>query len=198
MTTMVDPIFFKELAAAEPQDVCRRSLCRYDADNQCYGLAVWGDAYEVYPHASTIRRLSHSTGSTHEYLDLFIVHYLLHATAVDVRNHWISEKDIPGGPTFFRGPHELPTGMITHRYGNDLNAFENACRRINGTPLDLADAAFAFRVAPRIPVAVLYHIGDEDFPAESRLLFDGSITEHLATDIVYALAVDVCQRLSAL
>jgi hypothetical protein len=198
MTTQVDPIFFKELAAAEPQDVCRRACCRHDADTRCYTLPVWGDDYAVYPEESTIRRLCNKMGIAHAYLDLFIVHYLLHAKAVDVRNTWISEKDIPGGATFFRGPHAIPTDLITKRYGDDLEAFVKSCHRLEGTVLDMADAAFAFCVAPRVPVAVLYFIGDDEFPAESRLLFDSSITDHLAADIVYALAVDVCARLSAL
>lgn len=198
MTTRVDPIFFKELAEAAPQDVCRRALCRYEADHRCYTLSVWGDAYAVYAHRSEIRRLSDKMGTAHAYLELFIVHYLLNAKAVDVQHTWISEKDIPGGATFFRGPHEIPTDLIARRYGDDLEAFETCCRRINGTPIDMADAAFVFGVVPRVPVAVLHFKGDDEFPAESRLLFDGSITAHLATDIVYALAVDVCARLSAL
>jgi hypothetical protein len=197
MTTPVDPIFFAELAAAAPPDVCRRSRCHYDAGEQCYTLSVWGDAYTVYPHESRIDRLSHHMGPAHAYLDLFIVHYLLHAKAVDVANTWISEKDIPGGATFFRGPHEIPTDLIVRRYDRDIEAFKSACCRLQGSRLDMADTAFAFRAAPRIPVAVLYFIGDEDFPSESRLLFDSSITAHLAADIVYALAVDTCERLSA-
>jgi hypothetical protein len=197
MTTHVDPLFFAELAAAIPLDVCRRSLCRYDADGQYYSLSVWGDAYAVYPHESRVDRLSHHMGPAHAYLDLFIVHYLLHAKAVDATNTWISEKDIPGGATFFRGPHEIPTELIVRRYESDIKAFISACCRLQGSPLAMADAAFAFRAAPRIPVAVLYFIGDEDFPPESRLLFDSSITAHLAADIVYALAVDTCERLCA-
>lgn len=196
MTTHVDPLFFAELAAAAPPDVCRRSLCRYDAGQQCYTLSVWGDAYAVYPHESRVDRLSHHMGPAHAYLDLFIVHYLLHAKAVDVSNQWISEKDIPGGAAFFRGPHEIPANLIARRYGNDIEGFISGCRRLQGVPLDMADAAFAFHAAPRIPVAVLYFVGDEEFTAESRLLFDRSITAHLAADIVYALAVDTCERLS--
>lgn len=84
---------------------------------RCYGLSVWGAAYAVYPGESRISRLSKKMGTDHEYLDLFVVHYLLHAKAVDLRNIWISEKDIPGGAIFFRGPHEIPTDRITKRYG---------------------------------------------------------------------------------
>ena len=59
----------------------------------------------------------------------------------------------------------------------------------------MADAAYSFRMTPRIPVAVLYWIGDEDFPAESKILYDKTIAEHLAPDIIYALAVGTCDRI---
>ena len=196
MTTQVDPLFYDDLAAEDPTAVCRRSLCRYDAGQRCYSLPVWGDTYAVYPAASRIHRVTSNRGVGHAYLDLFIVHYLLHARDVDVSNTWISEKDVPGGATFFRGPHKIPTDMLARRFGDDIDAFAACCRRFGGTALQMADAAFAFRVVPRIPVAVLYFNGDEDFPAESRLLFDSTITTHLAADIIYALAVDVCSRLS--
>ena len=197
MTTLVDPLFFQELAAAAPHDVCRRALCRYDAGNRCYRVSVWGDEYAVCAHESEIRCLENTSGAPHAYRELFIVHYLLHAKAVAPRHVWISEKDIPGGATFFRGPHEIPTHLITRRYGDDIDAFASGCRRLKGEPLDMADAAFVFLAAPRVPLAVLYFRGDDEFAAESRLLFDSSIIDHLAADIVYALAVDACERLCA-
>jgi hypothetical protein len=58
----------------------------------------------------------------------------------------------------------------------------------------MADAAYSFRITTRIPVAVLYWIGDEDFPAESKILYDRTIAENLASDIIYALAVGICER----
>jgi len=44
-------------------------------------------------------------------------------------------------------------------------------------------------------VAVLFWQGDEEFPTEAKLLYDATIGRHLALDIVYALAVGVCEQL---
>jgi hypothetical protein len=44
-------------------------------------------------------------------------------------------------------------------------------------------------------VAVLLWQGDAEFPAEAKLLYDATIARHLASDIVYALAVGVCEQL---
>jgi hypothetical protein len=42
---------------------------------------------------------------------------------------------------------------------------------------------------------VLYWEGDEQFGAEAKLLFDKSISAHLALDVIYAMAVGICKRL---
>jgi hypothetical protein len=124
-----------------------------------------------------------------------MIHYLLNSKEIQISNEWISEKDIPGGTTFFRGPHEIPTNLISLRFSNDINEFKERCEHLDGIPLNMADATYSFKITPRIPVAVLYWRGDDDFPTESKILYDRTITEHLASDIIYALAVGICERL---
>ena len=57
------------------------------------------------------------------------------------------------------------------------------------------NVSYIFEITPRIPVAVLYWRGDDEFKAESKILYDRTIAEHLASDMIYALAVGVCERL---
>ena len=68
----------------------------------------------------------------------------------------------------------------------------------NGVPPDMADAACIFKTTPCIPVAVLYWEGDDEFPPESKILYDKSVTEHLASDFIFALAVAICARIGNL
>lgn len=196
MTDLIDKVYFQELSEQDPIDVCRRALCSYDDTNKFYSLSVWGEAYKIYPHQFRIEFFNECHTSSHPYLDLFTVHYLLKAKEIEPSNQWISEKDIPGGSTFFRGPHEIPTNLITVQFKDDIESFKNKCEELMGSPLDLADAAFAFKITPRIPVAVLYWVGDNEFPAESKILYDKTIAEQLASDIIYALAVEICERIS--
>jgi hypothetical protein len=194
MTNPVDPIHFDDLAALDPQDVCRRVGCSYDHEKQCFSLRVWDDEYTVYPHDFRIDRTGQADILPHDYFPVFVIHYLLGGQPIDIHNRWVSEKDIPGGTAFFRGPHEVPTHLIAGRYDGQMATFKHYCEQLGGRRLDMADAAYAFRITPRIPVAVLYWERDEEFPAESKLLFDPTISEHMALDAIYALAVEVCTR----
>jgi hypothetical protein len=195
MTQLIDNVFFKDLQGQNPENVCRRALCSYNDEKKYYLLSVWGDEYAIYPYEQTIEPISKNIRTPHEYLSIFIIHYLLRAKATRLSDEWISEKDIPGGPTFFRGPHEIPTSLISSQYSGDIKKFGKICEQLGGALIDMADAAYVFKITPRIPVAVLYWEGDDDFLPESKLLFDKSITQHLALDIIFALAVDICTRI---
>ncbi len=193
--SLVDPLYFSRLAKQDPADVCRRAVCTYDAAAGTYGLAVWGRQYAVDPRKGRIFCVSPDLGPLHPYFDLFAVHYLLSAKEVPPAGQWISEKDIPGGTTFFRGPHAIPAHLIVSRFDEDIQGLTRRCEQYGGTKLEFADAAFSFFITPRVPVAVLFWQGDEAFPAEAKLLYDATIVRHLASDIVYALAVGVCEQL---
>lgn len=196
MTDPIDRIFFSDLAELDPADVCRRASCGYDDVDDRYTLSVWGEPYAVFPSRAKIECRSDHARHPHEYFSLFTIHYLLTAKGINPTGEWISEKDIPGGSVFFRGPHAVPTNRITHRFENHVDRFRQRCEEHCGIPLDLADAAYCFEITPRIPVAVLYWAGDEDFPAEAKILYDRTISRHLALDVVYALAVGICERLA--
>lgn len=194
MTNIVDKSYFSKLAHANPQILCRRKCCSYNADTGKYSVTVWGDQFFIDYVDEKIDAVSITSKPPHEYFYLFAMYYLLGDKDIPLSGEWISEKDLPGGPTFFRGPHLIPTELISRRFGNDLEAFCAWSRQSGGTPVELGDAAFRFEITEDIPVVLLYWAGDEDFPAEAKLLYDRSIAELLSLDILYALAVGVCDR----
>ena len=195
MTDYINKLYFQELSDKNSEEVCRRAMCAYDDTKKNFEISIWGDIFKIYPEQGIIECDNKKHEGLHPYFDLFIMHYLLKAKAMELANQWISEKDIPGGSTFFRGPHAIPTRLITSQFDGDIDGFKHKCEQLMGSPLKLADAAFVFKVAPRVPVAVLYWKGDDEFPTESKILYDRTIYDHLALDIIYALAVGVCERL---
>lgn len=187
--------YFEELAEKDPGEISGRTACRYDAAAGAYVLPVWGDEYVIHPHEARIECKADPDRRSSELFRLFIVYYLLRSKAAVSCNRWISEKDLPGGATFFRGPHEIPTRLITGFYGNDIEAFGERCRRLSGVPLEMADAAYRFDITANIPVAVLFWAGDDEFPPEAKILYDQTISQHLTLDIVFSLAVEICNRI---
>ncbi len=188
----IDKTIFSDLEKCDPEDVVKRTGCRFDKTGKKYFVKVWDHEYCVDLNALKVRPLGSGHKTYHEFLYLFILYYLMEAKGINPSGVWVSEKDIPGGSAFFRGPHTIPGNMITERFGNDLTSFKKRCIKLKGVRLDMADAAFKFHITPAIPAAVLYYFADEDFPCEAKLLFDYTIASHLPLDIIYALAVEIC------
>ncbi len=193
-TNIIDKSYFESLTKLDPDDLCQKALCRYDKEKKSYTILVWGNEYTIFPQELKIE-CSDGKFNPHELFYLFVIFYLLNLKDVKVKNEWISEKDIPGGTTFFRGPHEIPTDLISKRYKNDLKAFSEKCIELGGIELDFADAAYRFDIVPHIPIAALYWEGDDDFPPEAKILYDRTIMDHLTSDIIFSLAVQVCARI---
>ncbi len=188
------PQLFQELADRDPAEVCRRSQCQWDESTKAYTITLWDDEYQVFPLSGRIERITANNAEPHEYFAVFVLNYLLHVKEVPLRLQWISVSDIPGGATFFRGPHEIPTKLIIEKFPEGGDDLAKVCKKLGGVPLEMADMAFRFTITPRIPVALLFWRGDEDFAAEARVLFDRAILSSCAIDTIYALAVDICDR----
>ncbi len=197
MTEKIDKTNFTDLESFDPADVTARTGCEFDPVARQYRIKIWGHVYCVDLKAYEVRPEGPGLNSCHDYLHLFILYFLMKSSLLPPKEKWVSEKDIKGGAAFFRGPHTLPTDWISQRFKNDIKAFSQACEKLGGVSLALADSAFSFQITPSIPVAVLYWQGDEDFPCETKLLFDRTIERHLPLDIIYALAVEVCHSVSA-
>lgn len=193
MSSSIDPSNFHDLAACDPEQVVSRTGCRYDRAKNQYRLMVWGHPFIVDLNRNQVKPQGPGSKTDTSYLHLFILYFLMKSKDIPPLGTWVSEKDIPGGAGFFRGPHTIPVEIITNQFKNDLDLFKKRGQTLGGFPMDLADAAFLFQITQSIPIAVLYWQGDEDFPSQARLLFDKTIPMHLPLDIIYALAVDVCR-----
>ncbi|WP_457553699.1 DUF3786 domain-containing protein [Desulfobacula sp.] len=195
MSEGIDKTIFLDLKSCDPEMVVSRTGCKFDKSLEQYFVTIWGEKYCVDLNTYEIRPEGTRQKNYHEYLYLFILYYLMKSKNIPLSGNWVSEKDIPGGEAFFRGPHTIPSELITRRFGENMDGFKKACEKLSGTPLELADAAFLFPITPTIPVAALYWQGDEDFSSEARLLFDRTIEQHLPLDIIWALSVEVCHTL---
>ncbi len=195
MSQLIDKILFQDLLSCDPEDVTKRTGALYDEKKGRYLVNIWGNSYDVMPEQCSIKPWGLGGRTHRDYLYLFMLHYLMKAKPIPLSGQWVSEKDIVGGEGFFRGPHTLPTQILARAFGNDLAAFLAAGKALGARPLPMADAALVFDITPRIPVAVLLWLEDEEFGSQAKLLFDRTIEQHLPLDIIYALAVEVCHAL---
>ena len=178
-----------------PKKSRARALCEYDEGRNCYTIEAWNETYEVYPATSQILCVTKNNEPVDIEFGLAILFYLLKGTDDPIKNEWISEKDLPGGVSFFVGPHKVPVHLFAEKFGEDLGGFRAVCEKLGGSPIQMGDAAYSFKILPRIPLAVILWEKDDEFEAEAKLLFDKTIQNHLPIDVIFGLAQEVCQRI---
>lgn len=182
-----DPYLWVQLERETPEEICRRALVNYDHEkgfllpflNQTFQiLPTKRSIIPLYRHAPTIKSFE---------FDLIILTYLLRVTAINICGELVNEKQIPGGETFFRGPHSLNTRPMEEIFGEDSDAFLSAGRKLNGEVKKLGDAGICLPVFPRVPVTLILWVKDDEFPAEIKVGFDSTISSHLPLDIIWAM-----------
>jgi hypothetical protein len=196
----IDSDYWDEFARLDPQTVCIRTLADYQVKQRAYTLPVLNQDYVILPHRRRIERLTEGGALTEEDLTkeftLMVLFYLLHAKNIPLARKWISEKDLPGGTTFFRGPHALSVDLVEKKYGQSPAGFIEAGKLLGGTPVRFGDKSIALDVFPRIPIIYILWMGDEEFPPKAGVLFDATIESHFTLDMIWIMINEVSRRLA--
>ena len=132
----------------------------------------------------------------HPFFVLMVLVYLVEAKDLKPTHTWISEKDLKGGSTFFRGPHRLQVEELEARYGKNPAAFLRAGRKLGGSEILYGDKGFALDIFPRVPLAYVLWKGDEEFPPRIGILFDSTIQSHLPLDAIWCMVSETTRRLT--
>lgn len=195
----VDPMFWEQLSNLDPHHVARRTLASFREEEGYFKLLVLNENYLIYPKERVIvretpRNRDNNRLPSAEFC-IVVLHYLLDAQFVPLTGKIISEKQIKGGSTFFRGPHALLVEPVKSRYESDAAGFIEAGMGLGARQVKYGDAAIELWPFPRIPVTYILWLKDEEFPARVSVVFDSSIEDHLPLDIIFGLINVVSKRL---
>jgi len=197
----IDAAYWEELITMDPADVCRRSLGTYDPEEEAYRILLLHQGYTIHPFRRSITRETDPAARADRHGDilfdeaLVLIIYLLRACQIPLAGKQQTEKDLPGGETFFRGPHELARQPILKHFGPNPEGFHRAAASLGGQCLDFGDAAFRFQALPRVPLDYILWAVDDEFPARLTIAFDSTVSDHLPLDVVWALVHLTTRRL---
>ena len=199
-TFPADSFHWEKLSKLHPTDVCNRTDAVYNPSKEGFALPVYNLRYLILPKARKILRLERNDRTVEEDLHplfhLMVLVYLTDAKDVRPTHTWVSEKDLKGGSTFFRGPHRLDIEAMENTYGRDPDAFLKAGKSLGGSEILLGDKGFALEVLPKVPLAYVLWKGDEEFPPRVGVLFDSTVESHLPLDIIWCMVSETTRRLT--
>jgi Domain of unknown function (DUF3786) len=188
--------YWQDLEAIDPTEVGQRTLASFQPEKG-YLVPFLNQVYVCQPWSKRIRRMDLPEKELNFQTYLVLLMYLIKAQDIPLDGKKVSEKILPGGYLFFRGPHALLKEPLEKKFGKDPEGFLRAGLELGGRETELGDASFELLVLPRIPVEYIIYEEDEEFPPQLVIHFDSSISRHLPLDVIWAMINLTSHRLAS-
>ncbi len=159
-----------------------------------FQLPLWGREV-VLTWPDFVGRDGESGGLLPTFSMAILAYYFQKADGSPLTGEWIAFTELPDGQFYTQAFQGYTGRELLKAFGNDVGAFTRAAEKLGGRQEALGDAAFAFRVLPKVELLAVGWQGDEDFPPSYRVLFDASVSHHLPTDACAILGSTLTRRL---
>ncbi len=186
-----------DLQSLDPWLVALRSDTKYTSltDARCQvEVRFWGKDYIVrYPEISVEEV---ETGQEPPIaIKILILHYLINADGTPLADSWIAFRELSGGRVYDAAFRRRANLRLAQAFGSDLDGFLAAADALGGTRLTYGDASFLFPMFPRLRLAAVLYLADEEFPASANVLFDAAADHYLPTEDLAVLGGMLAGRL---
>jgi hypothetical protein len=187
----------EELPNLDPRQTASRAGVSYEATDVETGqfqVPFFGALHLIHWPAGRVLRVADEEPADIA-TSLVLLHYLLTADGTPMGNRWISFRELPGGLGYNAAFQGRANTRLAHAFGVDLGAFESAAQALGGERLAFGDASTLFRVLPRMWLAVVLYLADEEFPASANVLFDAAASHYLPTEDLAVVGGMVASRM---
>jgi hypothetical protein len=156
-------------------------------------LSFWGRSYTVaWPEVAA---RDAEGGSCPLPTASALLQYLLLADGTPVENSWVSLRNLPHGAFYEQAFQGYSGAPLAKAYRGNLAGFRAAAERLGGEPLDIGGAAYRFWAFPRVPLAVVFWSGGDEFPDSAQVLFDSTAGHYQPVEMMAHLGAILCDRL---
>ncbi len=187
----------RALSELDPSKTALRAAIRFEQLDEQEGLfeiPFFGTLFEVrWPHGEVRQAANQLEADVTT--RIILLHYLLTADGTPLASKWIAFRNLPGGLGYDAAFHGRASQRLVRSFGSDIVGFQSAARDLGGESLSFGDASFAFRLLPRVWLAVVLHLADDEFPASANVLFDGAVDHYLPTEDLAVLGGMLAGRL---
>jgi len=126
---------------------------------------------------------------------ILIMHYLVNTTGEPLSGRDIDFRSVPEGGFYWSAFVSRAKKPLLETFGHDPELYLQVAAALGGTIGAQGDASATFLAFPLVPVTHVLWRGDEEFPPDANILFDETISRHLSTEDIAALAGSSVYRL---
>jgi hypothetical protein len=112
-----------------------------------------------------------------------ILTYLVAADGTTPSSRWIAFRELPDGMFYAQAFRGYAEDRLVGELGDQgLESLKRGAEAMDGTPLDIGDAGYSFRVLPHVHLAIVYWLGDDEFASRASVLFEDTAPHYMSTD----------------
>lgn len=182
-----------ELAQRDPRQLAYLSACEYDAASNVIVIPFWGQPCALACSDWIVRDAGGRELDAQR--QALLLMYLKLADGTPQAARWLAYRELPGGMFYANAFSGYAEKRLARAFGDNLDEFQAAALKLGGERLSLGNAAFEFGVLPRVRLAVVYWLGDEDFPPNVSILFDAAASHYLTIDALAVVGSQLAGRL---
>lgn len=178
-----------ELAKRNPKHVAGKSHAEFFFEEGQQGLIVpyFGQPRRITWPEVTVAPVD-GEGELALTEQILILHYLQYSSGEPVSGVNIDFRSVPEGSFYWSAFVSRAKKPLLEMFGKDPDFYLEVATHMGGLPVSLGDLAFQFQAFPLVPITHVLWRGDEEFPPDASILFDETISEHLPTEDIAALA----------
>ena len=183
------------LRGRDPTEVAGNSGAACEAVTHETRLEVrfWDHSYRITWPDVTVRDLAGGPCSLPT--ETALLQYLHVADGTLLENAWVSLRNLPHGAFYEQAFQGYSGNPLAKAFRRDLEGFRAAAERMGGEPLDMGSAGYRFWAFPRVPLAVVYWSGGDEFPDNAQVLFDKSAGHYQPVEMLAHLGSILCELL---
>ena len=142
--------------------------------------------------------LKGNTLEAEEFLDTYssslILHYLLNSDGFPLTDRWVSYRELPGGLFYWQ---TIPGVLepLVKKYESNGSGFLEKALEIGGEKYSQFKFSSIIRPFKMFPVLMIFDEKSTEFEANIRILFDGSASHYLKTDVVKLIMIYIIKKL---
>lgn len=177
-----------ELVKRDPADVAAKSGCVVREGGGALTLDYLGRPVEVGLGPITVTALDDGPEIplTEQAL---VLHYLTRADGAPPTNQWITYREVESGEFYWSAFVKRAKAPLVGFFGARPKLLEELAAKVGMEgPGEGGDVSVIVRAFPRVPLMFQLWEGDEEFPADGNVLFDGNIDHYLITEDVALIA----------
>jgi len=176
------------------QDQCRKAGAAYDAASHTAVLPYLDRTCRITLPAGEVAAADGGPALSAKDA-ILVLDYFTRASGAPLTGQLITYQELPDGLNYVGVFATRTTRPLVANFGRAPERFAAAAARIGGTPADYGDVAVTFPVFPRVPLTYVLWKGDDEFPPESSILFDSTVSDYLTNDDIHNLCEAIVWRL---